>query len=92
MNGAVPGWLCVLNGSCGILRDGEDGKWDCLGRAQEKDGATAEVKNGRPIAWKGIRAHVGRNRSEAVGRRDENGQRVVDHDVSSDGIRLRARS
>jgi hypothetical protein len=86
MNGAVSGmamrfeWHLRDFGGCGRR------EWDCLGRAQEKDGATAEVKDGRPIAWKGIRAHVGRNRSEAVGRRDENGQRVVDHDVSSAGI------
>jgi hypothetical protein len=70
----------------------ENSKSDAWGSAQKKDKASEEGKNAAPNGWDGFRAHFERDRSKAVERREENSQPLGNHEVSSAGIRWRARS
>ena len=67
-----------------------DRKWDRLRGAQREGEVRRVAKNIARVDWKRFRAHFGQNRSGAVGRCNENGQRMGDHEVSKSGIGLRA--
>ena len=70
----------------------ENRKSDAWGSAHNKDKASKEGENAGLNGWERFRAHLEGDRSEAVGRREENNQLLADHEVSSAGIRWRARS
>jgi hypothetical protein len=70
----------------------ESGGKSSLRRARKEDGATDEITEGAPIAWRRFRAHVGQGCAEAAVRGRQNGRNVVDHEVSSGEVRVRARS